>query len=96
MLCGLSRETPGEAGKSWGPAGRVMGLSSLELPGRRLGLPLPRDPKPGESAGQGPLAPRVGAAHQRTLSDPDCHPAILRLGSEPTRLFTVPHGTGSR
>lgn len=52
MLCGLSRETPGEAGKSWGPTGRVMGLSPLELPGRRLGLPLPRDPKPGESARQ--------------------------------------------
>lgn len=59
MLCGLSRETPGEEGKSWGPGGRVMGLNPLELllPGRRLGRLLARDPKPGESSGPGPLAP---------------------------------------
>lgn len=93
MLCGLSRETPGEAGKSWGPVGRVMGLNppGLLLPGRRLGRPLPRDPKPGGRAGPDTW---LWGARGRTVCPtrlPSCSPAA---GAESTRLPRRPAQQG--
>lgn len=91
MLCGLSRETPGEAGKSWGPGGR----NPLEplLPGGDRDGHSPETQSLETVQGWDTWPQGAGAAREDCPCDPGLRPAAGDPGHEAVRC---PDGRGSR